>query len=454
MDESLGSTAAGTPVEADVIASTATLQVRWPRRLSLFLIPSLAALGPWASFTPGAEGSPYFFRILLVLMLLPALSGLRQEWHTLPPRMRSAAWASLIFLLWGCFGLLWTPDTALGQRNLISVTLGMISVGVMLGTMRGNPRAMASLRWGFLAAVVVTGAIGLWEIRTGAHLSEHTDGAYSFSSTSIAASFINPNNFGAFLLGTVGPTLIVIARLRSIVAQGLVSLLLVFTLFLAINTESRGAVAGALTLILIASLALAAFDLGYFLVTVLLVTPVALAIPVFFSRRLSALITSVTSQADAGSDSLRVALTEHAVRYFFESGGVGTGPGSFQAVLAADPQRGTGRIVPAHNTFAQIAAEYGVIGLVAFLVIIVACVAAVLPVAKVGPQRLLQFEVVLCFAALVYAGLIASSVLGDPSWWVLIGYMLCLSWTHWTTPSGPPARDDAADRVELNRDGG
>ena len=444
----------GTPAsgdEASIGARTSGANIPPLRRLGIFLIPPLAALGPWASFTPGAEGSPYFFRILLVLMLIPAIGGIRSGWPDMPPRARAATWAGAIFLLWGCIGLLWTPDFTSAQRNLISVALGMTSVVVMLGTTRGHPQAVSTIRWGLLAAVIATGAVGMWEIRTGSHLSEYSAGTYFFSPTSIAATFVNPNNFGAFLLGTVGPTLIVIARLRSILAQAAICILLAFTLFLALNTESRGALLGSLALILLAALALALFDLGYFITAALILTPIALTVPMFFASQFSSLVNSATTSADARSDELRIVLTEHAIRYFWESRGVGTGPGSFLTVLQTDPSRSAAFVVPPHNTLAQVAAEYGVIGLIAFLLILVACIRSAFPPAIAGPLRLLQFEMVLCFAALVYASLVASTVLGEPTWWVLIGYLLCLSWTFRVMSEGLSAQSSTTDVTDVRR---
>lgn len=424
-------------VQADTFS--ADVQLKPLHRTTLFLVPPLAALGPWASLTPGAEQSPYFFRILLVLALIPSIRGVAQGFHDMPAPVRRALWAIVALLVWGLLGLSWTPDPALGLRNLASITLGLASVIVMLGLTRGNPRAVASLRWGFLAAVVTTGLVGIWEIRTGAHLREFDDGAYAFSATSIAATFINPNNYGGFLLGTLGPTIIVLTRLRSLVMQGMIGLLLCMTFLLAVNTESRGAVIGCLIIILIAVVALAAFDLGYFVTAGLLLMPLALSVPVFFSRQMDTLISSITTQGDASSDNLRVTLVQHALRYFVESKGIGTGPGSFLGVLELDPERTTTKITPAHNTFAQVAAEYGLIGVVVLALILLACFGAAFPPSQVAQRRFIQFEVVLCFAALVGAALIASSVLGDPSWWVLIGYMLCLAWTFTTTRSESPA---------------
>lgn len=400
------------------------------QRASLFLIPPLAALGPWASFTPGAPQSPYFLRILLALMLVPALRGVIQHFPFMPPTLRRALLACGVFLCWGAIGLQWTPDQETGLRNLVSVSLGVATVIVMLGLSRGNANAVASLRWGFLAAVVCTGAVGIWEIRTGMHLREFDDGTYVFSPTSIASTFINPNNYGGFLLGALGPITIILTRLRSLISQGVVVTLLAVTFFLAASTESRGAVIGSLLIILIALIALAVFDLGYLITACILIAPAILAVPIFFSRQLAALIDSVTTQGDSRSDQLRVDLLNHAIRYFMESNWIGKGPGSFIAVLSDDPERTVAKITPAHNTFAQVAAEYGLIGLAALSLILLACLATTFPPSPVNRLRYIQFEVLLCFGALVGAAVIASSVLGDPSWWTLIGYMLCLSWMY------------------------
>ncbi|WP_435203094.1 O-antigen ligase family protein [Janibacter sp. GS2] len=297
----------------------------------------------------------------------------------------------------------------------------------MLGLSGGSPRAVSALRWGFLAALLTTGAVGLWEISTGSHLREFSDGAYAFSASSIASTFINPNNYGAFLLGTLGPTLMIIARVRNLLPQLIVCFILAGSLLLAINTESRGAVFGIIIILAIASVALAAFNVGYFITATLVASPIVIVGSLLFTTRIRLVIENITSGADASSDATRVLLGKQAITYLFESGGVGKGPGSFLATLEMDSDWAS-VITPAHNTFAQTGAEYGLPGLVALLVILGTSMATFLTPSQSGAQRLIQFEMVVCFSALCGAALIASSVLGDPSWWVLIGYLLCLTW--------------------------
>lgn len=394
--------------------------------MGLFLIPPLAALGPWASFTPGAELSPYFLRILLILLLVPALRHLSTT-STVPNVIRSSIWAAVVLIGWGLVGLLWTPEVWVGFRDVSGILLGFLTVCVMLGLTRGNALGISAIRWGFLAALISTGAVALWEIRTGSHLREFSIGTYGFRDTATSSTFINPNNFGAFLLGTIGPCIILVARMRKLIPQVSITLMILGAGFLAVNTESRGAVFGTLIILTLGLLALAVFDIGYFITASLIATPVAIITSLIFDSQIRNVLDTITTQSDAASDAVRIQLLKQAISSFSESFGIGTGPGSYLATLAADPERLT-PITPAHNTLAQVAAEYGVPGLLAMLVILFGCISVLFPPRHVGGLRLIQFELVLCFAALSGASLIASSVLGDPSWWVLIGYMLCLTW--------------------------
>lgn len=395
-------------------------------RLALFLIPPLAALGPWASFTPGAELSPYFFRILLALSIVPALGNLSAHLRYAPPAVRRAITATAALIGWGLIGLLWTPEIWVGFRDIVGVLLGLLTVLVSLGLARGRTEGVASIRWGFLAALIATGAIALWEVRTGLHLRQFSHGSYGFAATAASSTFINPNNFGSFILGVLGPCIVLVARRRTLIRQLILALGPITAGYLAVQSESRGAVFGTLIIIAVALLALAAVNIGYFLMASLIASPVALAAFFYFNTYLQDILRTITTDADQASDAVRVQLLRQALRYFWESFGIGTGPGSYLATVASDPDRLT-PVTPAHNTLAQVAAEYGIVGLVALLTVMIACCSPLFSPAHAPIQRHIKFEVVLTLTALVGASVIASSVLGDPSWWVLVAYMLCLA---------------------------
>lgn len=402
-------------------------------KLMLFLMPPLVGLGPWASLTPGAEFSPYAFRIVLVLALVPGFAGLRASFRDAPPRIRTAVWCTVGLVVWGLVSLLWSEDAVFGLRVQISLLLGLLSLVVMLGLCRGTDEGVGALRWGYVAALMATGAVGLWEVATGSHLADATgdDSAYVFSASAISSTLNNPNNFGAFILATLGSVLAMFSLRRGVFSLTFLLGMLALAGFLAVNTESRGAVFGYLVILAVALFALLLFDVGYFLTAGVGLSVLGLAVYTLLPQRVQNVVETVTTEGDQRSDELRRNLSADAWRYFEQSGYLGLGAGSFQAHLANDPTRLATKVTPAHNTLFQTAAEHGLPGVVLLVTIFAACLSILVMRAHGFRQRLAQFEVLLLMAAVAMLMFVASYVLNHAEFWVHIAFMLCLVWNFW-----------------------
>ncbi|OFS15013.1 O-antigen ligase [Kytococcus sp. HMSC28H12] len=400
------------------------------QRLVLWVLPTFMALGPWASPTPGAEGGVTAFRVLLVLTAIPALASVTQNWRSMPTAVRRAIWATVTLLVWGLVSLTWSADMAFGLRIEVSLLIGLTGVLVMLGFSQGTDEGVGALRWGYLLALLVTGGIALWEFRTGQHLSDVTaeQGPYVFSKTAVSASLGNPNNFGAFLLSTLGPLLVLMSRSKHLLKLGLTLTMLGLLSFLTVQTESRAAVGGLLAMLVIAMLLLAFINLGYLLMGLMAGAMAYFTVITFLGPQVQGVLDRLTDTGQDKADQLRLDLTHDAIQQFSATGGLGTGMGAFQAVLENTPDRLARTIVPAHNTLAQVAAENGVVGLAAFLGVLVACISVVFTRGGGAVALSNRFEIVLVIIAVGVSMIVASYMLNHAELWVNIGYMLCLVW--------------------------
>lgn len=410
--------------------SSATRPLTKAQRLTLLVLPTLMALGPWASLSPGSELAPTAFRVLLVLAALPAVSGVVRHWRTMPSAVRLALWATGVLIVWGAVSLLWSADMAFGLRIEVSLLIGLASMVVMLGLAQGTDEGVGALRWGYVLALLVTGGIALWEFRTGQHLTDVTaeQGPYLFSKTAVSASLGNPNNFGAFLLSTLGPLLVLLARARHVLTLGLWAGALGLLMFLTVQTESRAAVGGLVAMMVLAMLLLAFINIGYLFMGLLAGGIVYVTVLTFLGPQVQGVVDRLTDTGQDKADQLRLDLTSDALTQFASTGGLGTGMGAFQAVLEATPDRLARQIVPAHNTLAQVAAENGVIGLAAFVGVLVACASVLFLRGGGAVAASNRFEIVLVLIALGVSMIVASYMLNHAELWVNIGYMLCLVW--------------------------
>lgn len=306
-------------------------------KVLLLLIPPLVGLGPWASLTPGAAFSPYAFRVLLVIALIPAFGYLGSSYRDAPLHVRRAVNALTLLILWSAVSLVWSPGVGSGLRTIVSLLLGLLSVLVMLGLSRGTDEGITYLRWGYVLALLATGAVGTWEIATGNHLTAasetEAETAYTFSESAISSTLLNPNNYGAFLLALLAPILAIFSKQRNALILLGLSGLIGWAFMLAVNTESRGAVFGFVAVMGLAALALAFINIGYLITALFSAALAAAAIITLAPGQVAKVIDTVTSEADAGSDEFRRNLTWAAIRQFEESFGLGVGLGGTPTTL-------------------------------------------------------------------------------------------------------------------------
>lgn len=412
--------------EGQLDPDTATQQPSRLTRTTLLLMPVLAGLGPFASFTPGVAGAPYAYRILIALAALPALGMLLRN------RQRDALASALLlttlaFALWGSLALGWTPNTDRGGRQLVGILISLLGCWVAIGLAGTHPAGLRALRRGFVLAAATLAAVGLWQYTTGNNLWTLTGQPFNFAGNPLIGTFINPNNYAAFLLGCLGPILAtaITGTRRSILLA--VSLILVLG-WIMLHTESRTGLFGLAFIALTASLMVAVSRPKS--QTPLLVAGLAAAVVAVVNiSRIGAKIDRV-SQGTSASDDLRIQLSKIAWQYFLDSNGLGIGPAGFEARLEHDPSVEAMRVLPPHNTFLEVASEYGVLVFLPFIFLIIALITSAINRRRSGSSRgavAHRVDLLSCIAAIIAGGLVASTLIADPGWWLLISYAILLT---------------------------
>lgn len=156
--------------------------------------------------------------------------------------------------------------------------------------------------------------------------------------------------------------------------------------------------------------------------------------------------------ATAASDDLRAGLVRAAMRYLEQSGYLGSGAGSFEALLAADPAPGVITQTNLHQAFVELLSQYGVVVGAAFAVAVLVTIGALLASAwadrraLVGPARERRigrheaYGYLLSYGAF---GASASSAISYPAWWLALTSAVAIAW--WLAGDTPTR----ADRMTL-----
>ncbi len=150
-------------------------------------------------------------------------------------------------------------------------------------------------------------------------------------------------------------------------------------------------------------------------------------------------LTRQEMQADyAAADQMRLELTKSGARSLGDAPLIGNGAGSSITKLEQDPEYGAGldpkdrRIINLHNSFLEVGVNYGLIGLFPVILFCGAVLALVL-----HPGRLRRLwpdpnvlEALGVLFAVAVTSLIASSAVGDPTFWLFIAYAGAVAWNY------------------------
>ena len=410
------------------------------KQLLLGAFPLLAALGPFASIAPGSSDFPYFYRLLLVCAAVPAVRALSRHNGI---RSRVLKWylaLTAIFCVWGPVTLLWNPNADSGRREVIGIALSLIGGLFALSLTEGRKGGIETLRLGFVVAFIAVAMIGAAEAITGIHLFPLVGIPWLFPQTTIAATFNNPNDYAVFLVACLGPILTgaIEGKTRGTrVAHGALYLLAIQMIFL---TNSRSGVLGAGIVTLIAllwvarrgfflmllTLAKFAFVTGTIMVVVQVMQP---------ARDLTLQILAPFEKQSTQADNLRWNLTVSGWRYFQDSPWLGTGAGSFREMLAFRDNTSitSGAVTASHNAYLQMIAQYGILIAIPLTALTIGLFFWATIYLRQSPAlaeaRNLQIQTMFGLTAIVTGCLAESSAFSQPTWWLVIAYVVSLVWS-------------------------
>ncbi|WP_313566111.1 O-antigen ligase family protein [Mobilicoccus sp.] len=349
-----------------------------------------------------------------------------------------AVWGLLLFWLvgaaWMPYARAIAPDARLAAREILNLSYCAVLSSAVLLLGRRAPLFWWRLGWVF--ALGLAGSIAVWEMVTMQHLFLDP---WPFEPRTAVATYGNPNNLGILTLSMLVAILAWRAGSRSRGMRAFLAVAALAAAGLVIASESRSAVLGLLIVVgldlarrlrehpglvrevvatrrrLVASLAGLATVV---LIATFVVPPLAARNPVV--RMVNAAMQPETAAADL----FRVKVSILGLRYWRESGYLGTGAGSFEPLMWNDPNSGIAIEANLHNAFVEMLMQYGIVVFAVFTVLLVLLVriwwttrrpASMRPRVAIVRTELVGHLVV--FAAL---GLTASSALTLTTWWLVL----------------------------------
>lgn len=416
-------------------------------------------------------------------------------------RRASAAWAFGVFvavlLLWSPIVYLRSPDAVAARAELTGLLTGvLLAAGVLaasrtsasgrLSPTRGDPSPTTSARpslggwrlgWTLgLGLALVTAAV---ELLTGRHVHADESLSWTLDPTIVAGPFRNPNDFAAVLVVLVSGTIAYRAGVSRPAARLCLAVLAAFGVVAVFLTQSRGGLV-AVVLVLAIHAARVALDRraerrmtsapgseaasgrahtgawaappaqgrgtvtwAFVVFATIGATIAAFTVPAL--TRLNPVATMITAAGEPGtarSDTLRLDLIRAGWRYFTGSDHLGTGAGSFEYLLAHDPNPGVSHIIWMHNSFLELLLQYGVVVAAALgAVITTVLVSLVLGLRQTSSgtvrhnreRRLVVAESLSALVGFAALGSLAYTALETHAWWMMLAQAVAGAW--WLTAS-------------------
>lgn len=374
----------------------------------------------------------------------------------LPALLFVAFW--LFLAAWMPHALSISPDLRGGRREAgILAWSGLLSCGALLA---GHVGGLRWWRYGWAAALALTGGIAVWEMTTTHHLWVDP---WPFPPRTAVATYGNPNNFGIVLLTMLVAVLAWRAESRSRGIRVGLALAAAVAALLALATESRSAALGVVLVLglevvrryLVEPAAARAFvrthrrTLGLTAAALAAGTVATFVVPPLAARNpVLRMIYAAMQPETAKSDSFRIDVSLLGLRYWRESPHLmGTGAGSFETIMWNDPHSGITLKTNMHNAFVELLMQYGIVVYLLFAAVGLAALVWLLrpartpsgDVAPLGPgsrrtghvspaTRTAQIEGLGHLVVFLALGLTASSALTRPEWWLILANACACAW--------------------------
>ena len=434
---------------------------------------------------------------------------------------------AVALVTWAPLAYVRSPAHGDARAELTGLVTGVLLAAGTVAATRGTRDGLRAMRLGWVLGLGLAVVTAGFEVLTGRHVHADETLAWTLDPSIVAGPFRNPNDFAAALAVLVSGTLAYRAGVRQRLPRTGLSLLAALGVVAVILTQSRGGLVAIVLVLAIhaaralwdrraavggsgtGSSALGARDIpgrqrasarrtvasrsplhlgisrsgdpagrigparaatvtwGILAVVIAAATVAAFTVPVLV--RLNPLATMIAAAGQPGtarSDTLRLDLIRAGWRYFVESDRLGTGAGSFEHLLARDPNPGVSHIIWMHNSFLELLLQYGVVVAGALVAVVVAVLLSVVHAMRRdrpatlrsndrdrgrGPETPLVIAEILCalvaFAAL---GGLAYTALETHAWWLMLAQAVAGAWWLTARPARPaPERlpDESASEV-------
>lgn len=392
------------------VAATA-VAVRWP-----WIVPVAAlAAGLRVPMTPTPSPTDHLAPFWIVVAVgLAALAWRSLRGSQPPPRLGPVGWALAAYVLLAAVSLLWTDDLRRGAYVLVAFYLPLGGLAALVGCLDLTRRLREALVGGQLALATLFALVALYQWRAHDLFWNPT--------------VIDANNYTPFF--RVNSLFWDPAAFARFEALALITIVALFGLARSRRTLMAG---GGLAALIFAGLVLSYSRSGLLMLIAGLVALAAAWRPRTAALAAAATVVGVViafgaltaaGALDATADRLtsdRLSLARSGVDEFREHPLAGVGLGSFG--LAAD---NPDAVLGPHNVVVGVAAELGVLGLVALLALFVTVAGAIARPADRARDRTLRTLIAVELFAIFVQSLIDAGLFDDPLVWVFIA-MLAVS---------------------------
>jgi putative inorganic carbon (HCO3(-)) transporter len=402
------------------LAGAAAIFVRWP----VAVLPAVLAAAPFRPPLEFDSGNRFFVGVaeegelgrLLPLYGVLAAAALALAWTVLRGREvrslpRVVALPTGAFFALAALSLTWSSDVEAGADTLAFFLLPFATLLGVAGRAPYPPRLSRVLAAIAVALACLFAAVGLWQAATHELLffSPSVEVGNAFSSFfRVTSLFRDPSLYGRHLVVGIAVLLVLLLRRRVNLVLGLALITFLWAgLFFSYSQSSFGALFA-----VVLALALAAGGRGLRLIAALTAAAVALG----GAGLVAAEIDDHSARRVTSDRSRRIDLTLEVMRDQ-PIAGVGLGAQPVEAQSRSEQGGSPSRFV-SHTTPLTVAAELGVLGLIAYLALLAGAAILVERVRRAHVELGLMLGAVLL--ALVVHSLAYSGFFEDPVTWLVV----------------------------------
>ncbi len=335
----------------------------------------------------------------------------------------------MIWVIYGITSLLWSPSPRVGlSSEIIVMSIGMISLAVFPFFLKNDEKSAKLIRFAWIAALVVTIPVALYEIATLNHFmyadEDRIIGGVGVNAPFAAVFFGNYNNYCVHICLCMPFLLWGILDDKSKTRKIIYIIILFLSIFIIMINTNR-------TSMLILFLYFISLFRFKFRNIAILVTFLAILLfsysylPQNFRDSIELLFNNRVN-VDYGTDTsttIRTGVYESGFDFLSKTYGLGVGAGGFEYnMLRSDKFMG---IENPHNFFIEIISQYGVFIFLLFVAWLFAIAKKIYQNQTITSNAKRVF--VMAVIAIPVAGVINSDAIGYTYWWVYISSLAMIA---------------------------